>query len=95
MHLQPGLCRTWVETRIQIFSGLGSFSLLNCVLGSEFPDTFSLNLNRIGELLNVYEQTSYILDSLNLSIGESPSICPFLKNNGPKAPKGPRVHYFS
>ena len=29
------------------------------------------------------------------SIGESPSICPFLKNNGPEAPKGPRVHYFS
>ena len=28
-------------------------------------------------------------------IGESPSICPFLKNNGPEALKGPRVHYFS
>ena len=31
----------------------------------------------------------------HLCIGESPSICPFLKNNGPEAPKGPRVHYFS
>ena len=30
-----------------------------------------------------------------LRIGESPSICPFLKNNGPEAPKGPRAHYFS
>ena len=29
-----------------------------------------------------------------LCIGESPSICPFLKNNGPEAPQGPRVHYF-
>ena len=33
--------------------------------------------------------------SIILRIGESPSICPFLKNNGPEAPKGPRVHYFS
>ena len=30
-----------------------------------------------------------------LSIGESPSKYPFLKNNGSEAPKGPRIHYFS
>ena len=34
-------------------------------------------------------------NSYTLSIGESPSICPFLKNNGPEGPQGPRVHYFS
>ena len=37
----------------------------------------------------------YFLIIRALSIGESPSICPFLKNNGPEAPQGPRVHYFS
>ena len=26
---------------------------------------------------------------MHLRIGESPSICPFLKNNGDEAPKGP------
>ena len=30
-----------------------------------------------------------------LSIGESPSKYPFLKNNGSEAPKGPRIHYYS
>ena len=30
-----------------------------------------------------------------LCIGESPSICPFLKNNGDETPKGPSLHYFS
>ena len=32
---------------------------------------------------------------LTLSIGESPSKYPFLKNNGSEAPKVPRIHYFS
>ena len=31
---------------------------------------------------------------LELSIGESPSICPFLKNNGHEAPKGPSAIIF-
>ena len=31
----------------------------------------------------------------SISIGESPSKYPFLKNNGSEAPKGPRIHYFS
>ena len=29
-----------------------------------------------------------------LSIGERPSICPFLKNNGHEAPKGPSAIIF-
>ena len=29
-----------------------------------------------------------------LRIGESPSICPFLKNNGHEAPKGPSAIIF-
>ena len=29
-----------------------------------------------------------------LHIGESPSICPFLKNNGHEAPKGPSASIF-
>ena len=32
---------------------------------------------------------------LLLGIGESPNICPFLKNNGDEAPRGPESHYFS
>ena len=36
-----------------------------------------------------------LLFTVCLSIGESPSKYPFLKNNGSEAPKGPRIHYFS
>ena len=31
---------------------------------------------------------------VRLCIGESPSICPFLKNNGHEAPKGPSAIIF-